>query len=340
MQTITVTQPGLLTTIQDRGRWGYGKIGMPVAGVMDDYAARLGNLLLGNAEGAPVLEMTLIGPVLQFQIPTYFILTGGDLQPRLSGRPIALWTVQQSQPGDVLSFAGAAYGCRTYLAVAGGFQIPPVMGSASTYLRGKIGGYKGRALRAGDVLHLNTPSQPDVWSDFRVPAEYVPVYRNTLRVVTGPQDDAFTPKGLDTFLSAEYIVTPEADRMGYRLDGPVIEHRHGADILSDGIVLGAIQVPAHGKPIIMTADHQTTGGYSKIASVISVDMPSVAQKKPGDHLRFQKVTVREAQQLYRERERQLQDLKQFVQQKQNRRITCYTLIVDGQPYEVSVEELF
>ena len=340
MRTIAVLQPGLLTTIQDLGRRGYGKIGMPVAGVMDEYAARLGNLLLGNAEHLPVLEITLIGPVLQFQNQTTFVLTGGDLQPCLNSYPIPMWTVQQSQSGDVLSFEGVASGCRAYLAVAGGFSVPLVMGSASTYLRGKIGGYDGRTLRAGDVLPLKTFSQSDNLMGFGLPAAHVPAYCDTLRVIMGPQDDAFTQKGLDMFLSAEYIVTPEADRMGYRLDGPVIEHKHGADIISDGIALGAIQVPAHGKPIIMLADHQTTGGYTKIANVISVDMPSVAQKKPGDRLRFQQVTVEEAQQLYRGREQRLKDLKRLVQQKQSRRITRYALMVNGQSYDVSVEELF
>jgi biotin-dependent carboxylase-like uncharacterized protein len=342
LSTIHVIQPGLLTTIQDLGRWGFGKIGMPVAGVMDDFAARVGNILLGNDENTPVLEVTLMGPVLFFQDETCLVITGGDLQPCINNHPIDMWKSCRVRQGDTLSFVGIVTGCRAYIVIVGGFEVETVMNSASTYLRGKLGGYQGRALKAGDVLYTTEAHHPLPPESFVLPSEYFPDYRDTVRVIMGPQNDAFTEKGIDTFLSSEYIVTNDADRMGYRLDGLEISHKSGADIISDGIALGAIQVPAHGKPIIMLADRQTTGGYTKIANVISVDIPSVAQKKPGDRLRFENVSIKEAQRLYRQRERQLEYLKQIVRAKkaeQSGKVTYYILTVNGQKYEVCVEEV-
>lgn len=341
MGTVQVKQAGMLTTVQDLGRWGFGKFGMPVAGVMDDYAARVANILLGNDENAPVLEITLMGPTLTFDAETAFVIAGGDFQPRINNAPIALWTVQPAHEGDTLSFAGLKSGCRAYLAVTGGFRVEAVMGSASTYLRGKLGGYKGRALKAGDVLATGQAVSHKMFPGLALPSEDLPQERETIRVILGPQDDAFTQKGIDIFLSATYTITNEADRMGYRLDGPKIEHKSGADIISDGIAPGAIQVPAHGTPIIMLADRQTTGGYTKIANVISVDLPSVAQKKPGDTIRFEQISIREAQQLYRERAQRLEHLKQFVCQYSERaqHISRYIVTINGQPYHVSVEEV-
>ena len=314
---------------------------MPVAGVMDDYATRVGNILLDNDENAAVLEMTLMGGMFVFEANTDFIITGGNLQPSLNNQPIPLWTVLRANEGDILNFPDVTEGCRSYLAVAGGFDVPLVMGSASTYLRGRLGGYEGRALKVGDTLTIGKFSLQTMVSELTPPREYIPDYRNSLRVILGPQDDAFTQGGIQTFLSAEYTVTNEADRMGYRLDGPRIEHKEGADIISDGIALGAIQVPAHGTPIIMLADHQTTGGYTKIANVISVDIPSIAQKKPGDKLRFEQLAIEEAQSLYREREEKLDQLKQFVHQymqEVSQKTSHYIVTINGQKYHVDVRE--
>ncbi|GAK56340.1 urea amidolyase related protein [Candidatus Vecturithrix granuli] len=342
MGIIQIKQAGMLTTVQDLGRWGFGRFGMPVAGVMDEYAARVANILLENDENTSVLEITLMGPTLVFDAETAFVIGGGDLQPRLNNAPIALWTIQYAHEGDTLSFAGLKSGCRAYLAVTGGFQVEAVMGSASTYLRGKLGGYDGRALKAGDVLTTSQAVSQKILPGLALPLEYLPQEREAIRVILGPQDDAFTQKGIDTFLSATYTVTNEADRMGYRLDGPKIEHKSGADIISDGIASGAIQVPAHGTPIIMLADRQTTGGYTKIANVISVDLPCVAQKKPGDAIRFEQVTVQEAQRLYREREQRLEQLQQFVRQHAEQslqRISHYIVTINGQQHHVCVEEV-
>lgn len=337
MAGIRIQQPGLFTTVQDLGRWGYGQFGMSVAGAMDAYAMRVGNILLGNPENAPVLEMTLLGPSLIFDGNAYFTLTGADLQPSLNGQSIDMWNVHLARSGDRLTFGGTSSGCRAYFAVAGGFDVLLVMGSASTYLRGTLGGYQGRALQAGDRLASKPLSSPAL-PGFTLPKDKLPDYHDTIRVILGPQDDAFTQEGLNTFFSAEYIVSPQADRMGYRLEGPQIEHADSADIISDGIALGAIQVPSHGQPIIMLADRQTTGGYTKIANVISVDIPSVAQKKPGDTLRFEQISIEDAQQLYREQEAQLADLIQIMNNT-IRNIPRYTIVVHGQTFQGSIQEL-
>ncbi|QBS36658.1 biotin-dependent carboxyltransferase [Thermaerobacter sp. FW80] len=342
-EVFEVVAPGLLTTVQDRGRHGYQAFGVPVAGAVDEYALRIANLLVGNDENAAGLEITLLGPTLRVLAPTVIAVTGADLGATRNGQPLPLWEAVAVEPGDEIRFRGVKQGCRAYLAVAGGIDVPPVMGSRSTYLRGGIGGIGGRALKAGDVLEAGglfradepaTTRRPRAavcgrrgdadGSDAspgevarqiagrRVPAEFVPRYGSpiTLRVVLGPQDDHFTPAGVATFLSAEYVVTVEADRMGCRLDGPTIEHAGPADIISDGIPLGAVQVPGHGRPIVMLADRQTTGGYPKIATVISVDIPRIAQAKPGDRVRFAAVSRDEAVRLYREREEGLRRLAQ------------------------------
>jgi biotin-dependent carboxylase-like uncharacterized protein len=225
--------------------------------------------------------------------------------------------------------------------VAGGFDVKPVMGSASTYLRGKLGGYEGRSLQPGDVLSTCASSGQHLPPNLRLPGEYQPAYRDVIRVIVGPQDDAFTQEGIETFLSAEYTVTQDADRMGCRLDGPKIRHKDGADIISDGIALGAIQIPASGTPIIMLADHQTTGGYTKIAHVISVDIPSIAQKKPGDKLKFEKILIRDAQRLYREREKKLDQLKHLMCNRLkafSQKISYYTVTINDRQYNVSIQE--
>jgi antagonist of KipI len=342
MKTIQVKQPGLLTTIQDLGRWGFGRFGMPVAGVMDEHATRLLNILLSNADNAPVLEMTLMGPNLVFDGDITFAIGGANLQPRLNDRVIELWTVQQAKAGDRLQFVGSVNGCRAYLAVEGGFKVEQIMGSASTYLRGKLGGHAGRALQKGDALTCGIQPSASQRPGISIPQESRPEYRNSIRVILGPQDDAFTAQGLNTFFSSEYRVSNEADRMGYRLEGPKIEHKDSADIISDGIALGAIQVPAHGRPIIMLADRQTTGGYTKIANVISVDIPSIAQLKPGDSLTFEEVSIEAAQQLYRKRATQITQFKRFVQQSQQSKPAIeshYTVSINGRKYQVSVQEI-
>jgi len=313
MEVLEVIQPGPLTTVQDLGRFGYQQYGVPTSGALDNYAFRIGNFLVGNEEGAASLEITLFGCQLRTLQDTKVAITGADLTATINGEPAPAWKSLLIKSGDVLSFPRLNSGCRAYLAIAGGIDVPEVMKSASTYIKASIGGLSGRPLRQGDVLRDKAVTASSAAA--RIPSEYIPVYGNqiTFRVVLGPQDDCFTEEGIGTFLNSEYTVTTQADRMGYRLEGPRIQHREGADIISDGIPLGAIQVPGDGLPIILLADRQTTGGYTKIATVISVDIPKVAQAKPADKIKFQQVTEEQAVALLKKYEQQMETIKSILQ---------------------------
>lgn len=293
--SITVLNPGLLTTVQDMGRVGYQQFGVSVSGVMDPRAAATANILVGNPEDEAVLECTMLGPQLRFDAANTIAITGGDLTASLDGQPLPTYRVVAVQAGQTLRFQAPKTGCRAYIAFTGGLDIPEVMGSRSTYLKAKIGGFQGRKLQKDDVISFRAPGTPKNLSERYIYPEFVPRPVYTVRVVMGPQDDAFTPQGIATFLGEIYSVTNEFDRMGCRLDGPVIEHVTDGNIISDGIAFGAIQVPTEGKPIIMMADRQTTGGYTKIAAVISADFRLLGQLKAGDKIRFEKVSIQEAQ---------------------------------------------
>lgn len=294
--SICILQPGMLTTVQDIGRFGYQQFGMPTAGAVDPRSAMLGNILVGNPVGAAVLECTMLGPVFCLQNDTVFAVTGGDLSPTLNGREIPSYQAIMGKAGDVVAFGSLRSGCRAYIAFSGGIDVPLVMGSRSTYLKAKLGGFDGRRLQKGDVVPIGAVEQSlDNLECRRTAREYTEHAVDTLRVVMGPQDDAFTMRGIETFLAENYTVTAESDRMGCRMDGPVVEHRTAADIISDGVVCGSVQIPASGKPIIMLADHQTTGGYTKIATVISADFRLLGQLKAGDLVHFAAVTIEEAQ---------------------------------------------
>ena len=293
--SITVLNPGLLTTVQDMGRVGYQQFGVSVSGVMDPRSAAIANILVGNQEGEAVLECTMMGPHLQFDRANTIAITGGDLMPALDGQPIPTYRAVTVQAGQVLRFQAPKTGCRCFIAFTGGLDVPEVMGSRSTYLKAKIGGVEGRKLQKGDVIPFRAPGVPKNLNIRFISPEFVPRQVYTLRVVLGPQDDAFTQEGMNTFLRETYTVTPEFDRMGCRLDGPAIQHVSGGDIISDGIAFGAIQIPSHGRPIIMLADRQTTGGYTKIATVISADFRLLGQLKAGDKVRFEKVSIAQAQ---------------------------------------------
>ena len=294
--SITVLNPGLLTTVQDQGRIGYQQFGVSVSGVMDPRSASLANILVGNDEKEAVLECTMMGPHLQFNQANCIAITGGDLMPTLDGKPIPNYTAVKVEAGQVLKFTMPKSGCRAFIAFAGGLDIPEVMGSRSTYMKAKIGGVEGRKLAKDDVIGFRAPKAELKNMNFRsMASEFVPRKEYTVRVVLGPQDDYFTDAGIQTFLSEVYSVTAEFDRMGCRLEGAVIQHKEGGDIISDGIAFGAIQVPSSGQPIIMLGDRQTTGGYTKIANVISADFRILAQLKQGDKVRFEKVSVKAAQ---------------------------------------------
>ena len=303
-----VESPGLLTTVQDRGRYGYARFGVPSSGALDEGALGWANLLVGNTPEAAALEIAFLGPTLTFrgERPLIAALTGADHGATLNGAPIAPWRSFRWEPGDRLVLGGCRVGARAYLAVAGGIATRPALGSRSTDLLGRLGGIEGRALCAGDRLPLDPPEQlPAILT---LPRELLPTYSTgyVVRAIVGPQEDRVTPAALAAFFTEEYTIGHASDRMGARLDGPPLTFRTGeagADILSEGIATGAVQVPANGQPIVLLAGHQTTGGYAKIATVIAADLWQFGQARPGDKIRFREVTpaaAREALRHYRQ----------------------------------------
>lgn len=316
--SIFVKKPGLSTTVQDLGRTGYLSSGFSPNGVMDKHAARIANILVGNKQDASLLEFVLAGPTLRFTKQSFIALAGADFHATVNGVRAPLNRAIEVPAGAVLDCPAAHEGMFGYLAFAGGgLDVPCVMGSASTNLKCAIGGWHGRALAYGDCIPLVSspaflPNLP-----LRVaPAEKQPSGQTepvVLHVVPGPQEDLFTEQGVATFYGQRFCTTSQSDRMGYRLDGPAIETEHGSDIASDGIAFGAVQVPAHGRPIIMLADRQTTGGYAKIGTIASVDIPKLVQCRPGREIRFERISVQEAQAAYRKEEQALQTLESALE---------------------------
>lgn len=294
---LRVIRPGLLTTVQDLGRTGFQRFGVSVSGAMDPWALLAGNRLVGNPDQAAGLEIMLQGPELLFETEAAIAITGGDLSPTLDGRALPMWTAVAVKTGSKLSFGDRRNGSRAYLTVAGGIDVPLVLGSRATHLRSRIGGLQGLALGRQDILLCGQPPAAGLPSIGRsVPATLRPFYSAspTLRVVAGPQHELFSPEALGSFLSGPYLLTNHSDRMGYRLTGPSVERTGASDIVSDATCLGAIQIPASGQPILLMADRPTTGGYPKIAVVISRDIPLAGQLVPGDRLRFSFVDLSEA----------------------------------------------
>lgn len=296
-----IISPGMLTTVQDLGRCGYMASGFQQGGAMDRFAARVANILLDNSESDGVLEMTLLGVKAYFDEDNVIAITGAEFAPTVTDfetgevTELPMNRAVHIKKGDVLDCGSAKSGLRGYLAVAGGFDIAPVMDSMSTNLKCKVGGFEGRKLKSGDVLPLRYPQSTLYGMISRVfepekPSEGIVI----IHVISGPQDDYFSDAGKNIFYSEAYSVTGDSDRMGIKLDGAPVESVDGVDIISDGIVAGSVQIPSSGKPIIMMADRQTTGGYAKIATVITSDLPLLAQLRPGGNLRFQKVDLKYA----------------------------------------------
>lgn len=293
---------GLFTTVQDIGRNGYQKSGFHVSGVMDKRSFMLANLLVDNPENEAVLEFTMIGPTLKFTSDTIIAITGGDFSPKMNGKEVPMYTAVYAHKNDILEFQYAKEGNWGYVAFSSRLDIPMVMGSRSTDTKCRIGGYHGRKLEKGDQIWFRAKRRylPSFLSR-SIPQEHFEDPLVKIRVVMGPQDDYFTAEGIRTFLNEEYTVTSDCDRMGYRLDGAYIAHNDkGADIISDGIAHGSIQVPSNGRPIVMLSDRQTTGGYTKIATIISVDIPKLVQCKEQTRIRFETISVEKAQKLYLE----------------------------------------
>ena len=296
METIKILDAGLLTTVQDLGRYGFQRYGVSASGVMDEYSAKIANKLVGNKVGEAVLETTLKGVQIEFLQNTAVAITGGNCDVTLNGTKIELWQSYLVNRGDILKMGICRSGLRNYLAFAGGIDIPIIMNSKSTNLKAKVGGFNGRKLMTGDILSVGVGS---LETPLTLNKHYIPTYSKDIKVgvILGQQDDYFTEAGIKTFLNETYTVTQESDRMGIRLSsvsGATIEHKNGADIISDGITFGAIQVPGSGQPIVMMADRQTTGGYTKIGNVISSDLAKLAQATPGTKVKFVEYTLEQA----------------------------------------------
>ncbi|PFF54750.1 biotin-dependent carboxyltransferase family protein [Bacillus cereus] len=323
---VEVLHAGMFTTVQDLGRSYYQQFGVPVGGAMDKNALRLINMLVGNEENEAGLEMTILGPKLLIKKTTLLAIGGVDMEPLLNGERIPLWRPILAEEGSMLCFGKVKNGCRAYVTFAGGIHIEGTMGSKSTYIRAAIGGIEGRMLKKGDCFQIGTYSEmanrfiQDLQKDERIKTKWVisnnvlPKYKKhpKLRVIADFEYDQFTEESRKAFFTKEYKVSNYADRMGYRVEGEVLNRIEEKEILSSPVTFGTIQVPNGGQPIILMADRQTTGGYPRMGNIISVDLPLLAQLKPGDYVSFEKITLEEAEQLYIEQEVNMNLLKKFI----------------------------
>ena len=302
---IRILDPGAQSTVQDLGRSGHLREGIPPSGPVDARAFVIANRLVGNFDDCAGLECTVLGPRFTAERVCAIAVTGAEATVTVNDAAAPQWATLVLKPGDMVRIGVARQGVRIYVAFSGGIDVPCVLGSRATYLRGRLGGLEGRALRRGDTLRLAPhvgPRRPR-----RLAAAEIPPLESEpeIRVVVGPQADRFTREGLEAFLASPYVMLPQSDRMGARLSGPRITHTKGHDIISDGIALGSIQVPGDGQPIVMLVDRQSTGGYTKVATVGSFDIGRIGQVKPGQRLRFRAVEVAEAHRLRSEFERSL-----------------------------------
>ncbi|GAB6146569.1 5-oxoprolinase subunit C family protein [Desulfocicer niacini] len=311
MDAIKIIAPGGYSTIQDRGRFGFQDMGVPLSGVLDHFAFDAANILVGNSDNTPVMELTIMGPSMEILKTMDIALTGAKMGITVNKIPVDQWRSIRVNPGDMVSMGQVQAGCRAYLAVSGGFDVPQVMGSFSTYAGANIGGFKGRPIRAKDMLKIGNVSL--LKTERVLPRKAVPIYPThvTLRAVPGPQDDYFDA-GLHTLFTSEYMVTAKADRMGYRLMGETIPIRDGMpkSIISEPSIPGSIQVPADEQPIILLVE-QTVGGYAKIATIISSDLGRVAQTTPGDMIRFEKIDLETAHSLIHEEKEKLKRIQTY-----------------------------
>lgn len=327
--SISVLNPGLQSTIQDLGRHGYQKYGVIVSGAMDTYAMRLANIAVGNNENEGVLEITMIGPSLELEKGTLISITGGNISPTINGKKIPMGRPVYIKEDCVLSFGACIAGCRSYLAIAGGFDVPEVMESKSTYLRAQFGGVNGRPLKKGDILNSGAKSVAAIKiieklqeiiqkGEFVAPSWYMgdSTVENTnstiIRVFKDRQFDNISEESINKFFDSEFNVDNKSDRMGYRLCGVKIELKERLEMISEEVSVGTIQIPPDGNPIILLADRQTTGGYPKLAHVASVDIQKIVQLKPNSKIKFKQITLKEAERLYFEREKYIDELKKAI----------------------------
>ncbi len=302
MGVIEVLEPGLFTTVQDLGRDGFGPLGVSASGAADAISLRLGNRLVGNSEGAAGLEMTLLGGAFEFADGAVIALSGSDFGATLDGKPVEMWKAMEVRAGQVLRVASTRSGARCYLCVRGGIAVKSFLGSASTHILSGLGGFEGRALRRGDVLEIGVAGGGVRKRSFSAQALALLTPRKVLRATAGPQSDWFDDGARRWFYESSYRVAEDSNRMGLRLEGAAITAPSGGEMISEGMALGAVQVPEGGKPIILFVEQQTTGGYPKIANVISADFHSLGQLRPRDEIRFELVEMETARALLKEQE--------------------------------------
>lgn len=330
MGTVKILNKGLLTSIQDLGRQGYQRYGVPISGVMDEYSHKIANMLVGNTLAEATVEVTMLGPKIKFLDQQKIAITGANLQPKINNQTVDMWQTITVKPEDILSFGGLKTGLRAYIAFAGGFEIEKPMGSKSYYSRADL----GTKIENKQTLKVkgSTKNIKRILDQ-----KYIPQMKNTIecRVVLGPQDDYFSKEAVEHFFESDYKVTNDSDRMGYRLEGNKIEHKETPDIISDGLGKGAIQIPGNGQPIIMMSDAQTTGGYTKIGYVIKNDLNKLSQLKPGDQIKFRKISIEKAQEEYINYKNQLDEIHNQLTKDQD--ITDYKISINGNQYDVSVE---
>lgn len=315
---ISIIKAGLLSTVQDLGRWGFQRQGVPVSGAMDRLALRLGNVLLGNDESAAAIECTWTGPSIRFDQDQLISITGANLLPKLNGREIAMWKPIYVPKDAVLSFGKAdSEGCRAYICFYGGLDVPLVLGSRSTYLSGKMGGLNGQALVQGDQISFLKAFE-SVSSTFNWSMDsslYPNLASRKIRIIAGPHTARLEKDSLSDLFKQSFEISNSSDRMGYRLKSKMLHLKDKRELLSSGVCFGTIQLPADGQPIILMADHGTTGGYPIIGQVARIDIPLLAQLKPGEHIQFEEIDLRAAQQLLLEQEQQINRLRQGVRLK-------------------------
>jgi len=305
MSTLVVATPGLLTTVQDLGREGFGPLGVSPSGAADPLALQIGNLLLGNSRGDAALEMTLLGGKFYFPEGAAISLTGSDFTAKADGASLPYYVVHAIPPRASVSFGPTRSGARCYLCIAGGIHVPLFLGSASTHLLSGLGGFRGRPLRKEDELLIGSPPQPIPNRTISAATLEALRPRKTLRVTFGPQSEWFTAEARQAFFASAFRVTEESNRMGLRLEGPALPRFDQRELISEGVSLGAIQVTSSGQPIILFVEQQSAGGYPKIANIIAADLPSVGQLRPRDEIRFELVTLEDARSLYLAQQRLL-----------------------------------
>lgn len=322
---INVLKPGLQTTVQDDGRVGYYETGMPPSGAVDQYSYAVANMLAGNKKGAAVLEITYMGPALEFQEDTVIAVTGGTIPPQINKEAVPMWETLEVKKGDILTFDFVKQGARAYLAVAGGIEVPVIMDSRSTYTLCGIGGFEGRALQEGDVLSIGNMKDKEVKRGTRVTGEYIPAFsaNHEIRVIIGLCSYRLTEESKQRFLNIEWTITPEANRVGYRLKGERLdfvprEQPFGAgsnpsNVVDLGYPIGSIQVPDGIEPIALLNDAVTGGGYAPVATIISTDLNRIGQAKTNEKIKFTAVTLEEAMEIRQQNNRKLEEVKQMIQ---------------------------